>query len=88
LGSISKRGNVHLRMLLVQRGRAVLYSADCTLVAGRPLDALRKWAPQVRARIGRNKAAVAVANKLARILWATCYRQRDYEFRPSPAVSV
>jgi len=46
------------------------------------LDALRDWALKVRARSGHNKAAVAVANKLARVVWASWYRQRDFEFRP------
>ena len=49
--------------------------------AGRPLDALRSWGIRVRAKAGHNKAAVAIANKLARIIWATWRRQRDFEFR-------
>jgi transposase len=81
LGSISKRGDRYLRMLLVHGGRAVLYSAEAALRAGRPLDALREWAIRVRARVGHNKAAVAVANKLARLVWASWYRERDFEFR-------
>jgi transposase len=79
LGSISKRGDRYLRMLLVHGARAVLYSADAAARAGRPLDALRAWGIRVRARTGHNKAAVA--NKLARILWATWRRERDFEFR-------
>jgi transposase len=81
LGSISKQGDRYLRMLLVHGGRAVLYSADAAQRAGRPLDALREWRIRVRARVGHNKAAVAVANKLARLVWATWYRERDFEFR-------
>jgi transposase len=87
LGGISKRGDVYLRMLLVHGGRAVLYSARAAERAGRPLDALRDWALKVRARSGHNKAAVAVANKLARVVWASWYRQRDFEFRP-PALAA
>ena len=82
LGSISKRGDRYLRMLLVHGARAVLYSADCAVRAGRPLDALCAWGIRVRARAGHNKAAVGIANKLARIIWASWRRQRDYEFRP------
>jgi transposase len=81
LGSISKRGDSYLRMLLVHGARAVLYSANAAQRAGRPLDALRAWGLQVRGRSGHNKAAVAVANKLARIVWASWQRQRDFEFR-------
>jgi transposase len=88
LGSISKRGDGYLRMLLIHGGRAVLYSADAAARAGRPLDALRAWGLRVRSRSGHNKAAVAVANKLARILWATWRRQRDFEFRPPTYAAV
>jgi transposase len=82
LGSISKRGDGYLRMLLVHGARAVLYSGAMAARAGRPLDALRAWGLRVRDKCGHNKAAVAVANKLARILWATWRYQRDFEFRP------
>jgi transposase len=88
LGSISKRGDGYLRMLLVHGARAVLYSADAAVRAGRPLDALRAWGLRVRARTGHNKAAVAIANKLARIIWASWRRQRDFEFRPPLAVAA
>jgi transposase len=81
LGSISKRGDSYLRRLLVNGGRAVLYSANMAQRAGRPLDALRDWGLRLRARVGHNKAAVAVANKLARLIWATWYQGRDFEFR-------
>jgi transposase len=85
LGSISKRGDGYLRMLLVHGGRAVLYSATTAARAGRPLDALRAWGLRIQDKSGHNKAAVAVANKLARILWATWRRERDFEFRlPRP----
>lgn len=82
LGSISKRGDGYLRILLVHGARAVLYSGVMAARAGRPLDALRAWGLRVRDKCGHNKAAVAVANKLARILWATWRYQRDFEFRP------
>jgi transposase len=88
LGRISKRGDGYLRMLLVHGARAVLYSGDAAQRAGRPLDALRDWGLQVRARAGHNKAAVAVANKLARILWATWSREHDFEFRSPRPLAV
>jgi hypothetical protein len=37
---------------------------------GRALDRFHAWALEVASRRGHNKAAVAVANKLARRLWA------------------
>jgi transposase len=88
LGSISKRGDGYLRMLLVHGARAVLYSADAAVRAGRPLDALRAWGIRVRARTTHNKAAVAIANKLARIIWASWRRQRDFEFRSPQAIAA
>ena len=81
LGAISKRGDGYLRMLLVHGGRAVLRSADAAARAGRPLDALRNLGLRVRARNGHNKAAVAVANKLARIVWASWRHEQVFEFR-------
>jgi hypothetical protein len=36
------------------------------------------WAHKVVARRGKHKAAIAVANKLARIAWTLLYYQRDY----------
>jgi transposase len=81
LGSISKRGDGYLRKLLVFGARAVLRSANSAKRAGRPLDALRAWALRVEARTCHNKAAIALANKLARIVWATWYRQQDFQLR-------
>lgn len=88
LGAISKRGDGYLRSLLVHGGRAVLYSGDATQRAGRPLDALRAWGLRVRDRSGHNKAAVAIANKMARIVWATWRYEKDFEFRPPRALAA
>jgi transposase len=70
LGRITRRGDPYLRTLLVHGGRAVLRSATVRQRAGRELDPLQAWALSVQQRQGHNKAAVAVANKLARRLWA------------------
>jgi len=77
LGRITKRGDRYLRTLLVHGARAVL------LHAGRHQDAKSRWAVQLRARRGFNKAIVALAAKHARILWAMLARAEAY--RP-PAV--
>jgi transposase len=61
---ISKRGDKYLRMLMVHGGRAVLRHA-----AGKS-DPLSLWVLQVARRRGPNRAAVALANKNARRLWA------------------
>ncbi len=66
MGAISKRGDTYLRMLLIHGARAVLCHAKKAAHPGR----LRDWALQVERRRGHNKAAVALANKLARVAWA------------------
>ena len=64
LGHITRQGDVYLRTLFVQGAKALLAVAD------RRKDHLSQWALAVRARRGYGKAAVAVAAKLARIVWA------------------
>ena len=68
-------------MLLVHGARAVVFTANAAQRSGRSLDALRQWAYKQRSRLGHNKAVIAVANKLARIVWASWSRERDYDFR-------
>ena len=70
LGKITKRGDGYVRTLLIHGGRSVLRSALMRRRAGRDLDGLQAWALDLQQRQGHNKAAVAVANKLARRLWA------------------
>jgi transposase len=79
LGGISKRGDVYLRTLLVHGARAVLLAAHRAERSGRPLDRLRPWARQCEQQRGHNKATVALANRLARILWATWKYQRPFD---------
>jgi len=83
VGRISKRGDVHLRWLLAQGGRAVLRVALRTAPERR--TRLQQWALELATRRGRNKAAIAVANKLARIVWAVW--QRDEVFHAAPAAA-
>ncbi len=71
LGRISKRGDRYLRMLLTHGARSLLRAATVAQRCGRPLDPLRTWALGVQARNHRNKAVCALANKLARICYAT-----------------
>jgi transposase len=66
LGAISKRGDPYLRMLLIHGARAVLCHAPR---AAHPVR-LQQWALALQRTRGHNKAAVALANKLARIAWA------------------
>jgi transposase len=79
LGSISKRGDSYLRTLLIHGARSVLHHAR-TLHP----DRFRNWAHHMGETHVHNKAAIAVANKLARIVWAVWSRQQPYaQARPA-----
>lgn len=71
LGGISKRGDRYVRMLLAHGARAVLLRAGQLQRADKPLNALQRWALALKARSNHNKATCALANKIARIAWAT-----------------
>ena len=72
LMGISKRGNQHLRSLLVHGARAVVRTApDKT-------DLNNQWVNQLRERRGFNRATIAVANKNARIIWAVLRTGEPY----------
>jgi transposase len=77
LGAITKRGNTYVRMLLIHGARSALRAGTVT----RHPDDLRVWARALAARKGHNVAAVALANKLARVCWRVWYDQRPFERR-------
>jgi transposase len=79
LGRITKRGDPYLRTLLIHGARSVLHHAKRS---AKP-DRLRAWALERERERGHNKAAVAVANKMARILWAVSVRGEDYRRTPA-----
>jgi transposase len=72
LGEISKQGDPYLRMLLIHGARAALLSARRAQNAGKSLTHLQAWALERSRLVHHNKAAVALANKMARIIWAVC----------------
>ncbi len=72
LGSITKQGNAYLRALLVQ-------SASTILRIGDPTDPLRQWGHTILERRGRKIAVVAVARRLAGILWAIWRKGTTYD---------
>jgi len=80
LGRISKRGDRYLRMLLTH---GVLRAASAAAQAGRTVDDLRSWALAVQGRSNHNKATCALANKLARICYATLRDGQRYG-QPAP----
>jgi transposase len=80
LGSISKRGDTYLRTLLVHGARSVLHAARRNAP-----DRLRAWALDRQAARGHNKAAIALANKLARIAWAVWKHDQPFQSAPQAA---
>jgi transposase len=78
---ISKRGDTYLRTLLIHGARAVIRVAPAKR---KPDD----WINRLIGRRNKNIAAVAVANRNARIAWALLTRKEDYkppEIRHLPA---
>jgi transposase len=71
---ISKRGDTYLRTLLIHGARSIIYHA------GEKVDPTCRWLNAVVSRRNKNVAAVALANKNARIVWALL--THDREFRP------
>jgi hypothetical protein len=69
---ISKRGNSYLRRLLVQGARAVLQQS------AKQSSGLSAWLAQLTTRVHSNVAAVALANKLARMAWAVLAKNELY----------
>ena len=70
LGRITKRGDDYLRTLLIQGAKSAVMSAQ------KRDDPISKWLQNLVARVGWQKACVAMANKNARILWAVMTREQ------------
>jgi len=70
---ISKRGDAHLRSILIHGARSVIRTASLKD------DRLSQWVTSLAERRHPNVAAVALANKTARIAWAMLRNGTDYE---------
>lgn len=73
LGRITKRGDDYFRTLLIQGAKAAVMGAD------KRDDPISQWLAQLTARVGWQKACVAMANKNARILWAIMTREKGLD---------
>lgn len=69
---ISKRGDRYIRTLLIHGARSVVRYAE------KKTDSRSRWINGIKARRGANAAAVALANKNARILWALLSKGEAY----------
>lgn len=78
LGRITKQGDVYLRTLLIHGTRAVLGAL------GTKNDRLSQWIRSLIERRGYRKAAVALAAKHARMIWAILAKGDPYR-HPSAA---
>lgn len=66
---ISKRGDTYLRTLLIHGARSVLYRAKSP----------GAWLAQISQRRPPNVVIVALANKIARTIWAVLAHERAYD---------
>ncbi|MGB5470503.1 MAG: IS110 family transposase [Woeseiaceae bacterium] len=78
LYGISKRGDVYLRTQMIHGARAVVSQAK------HRDDPLSRWVTDIAKRRHPNVAAVALANKTARMAWAMLQDDTDYD----PALAV
>lgn len=75
MGSITKRGNSALRRLLIHGARSVLNWCD------NKEDDLSCWLKNIKKRLPGNKAVVALANKLARIVWSVLVKKEVFNVK-------
>lgn len=78
---ISKRGDTYLRTLLIHGARSVIHHA------GTQPDACG-WAGALTKRRNKNVAAVALANKNARIAWALLVHEQRYDADYKPVAPM
>jgi len=76
---ISKRGDVYLRTLMIHGARSVVARA------AHKDDRLSRWVTNIANKKHPNVAAVALANKTARMAWAMLRNETDYD--PDFAIS-
>ncbi|AIN62367.1 IS110 family transposase [Providencia stuartii] len=79
LGRISKRGDVYIRTLLIHGARSVIVARKHKLLPG-------SWLSRLLTRRNKNVAAVALANKNARMLWVLL--TTDKEFSPDQTIGA
>lgn len=81
LGKISKRGDCYVRTLLIHGARSFVNVCD------KKTDNLSLWVTDKKHRCGYNKAAVALANKNARIAWAMLTTGESYRVQQEAIVA-
>jgi len=80
MGRISKQGDPYLRTLFIHGARSALTAAQSQQSKGRELSYLQDWGVGKSADLRHsNQAAVALANKMARIAWAVWKHERRFD---------
>ena len=74
LGSISRRGNAELRSLLTLCANSMLVTST------KKTDKLSRWAQKLCVTKNRNVVKIAIANKLARIVWSLLAFDEQYDY--------
>lgn len=83
LGRITKRGSRYLRMLFVQAAKVIMMRQH------RWADfSFGPWLTGAIGRMPRNKAAVALANKLARTAWSVLHHGTRFDAKQDPALEA
>ena len=82
MGCITKRGDRYLRKQLVHGARALVSRA------AKSNDPLSVWATKLRVIKPFNQVAVAVAHRLARLMWILLSRQERYQAMPNTQVNA
>lgn len=77
MGGITKRGDRYLRTLLVQGAHTAIRWAN------KRNDQHSLWIKQLVVRLGRKKAAVAIAHKMIRLAWVLLQKQTVFRLTPS-----
>lgn len=84
LGRISKRGSRYLRMLFVQAAKVIMMRPHSW-----PDFSFGEWLTRASERMHRNKVAVALANKLARMTWSILRHKTAFDApRDKAAIGV
>jgi transposase len=77
---ISKRGERYIRSLMIHGARSVVHVVNRKAVKDEnSLDPLEKWLFRLSKTKGTNRAAVALANKNARIVWALMAHKTEFD---------
>jgi len=74
LGRITKRGSTYLRMLFVQAANVIMMRPK-----NWPKFSFGPWLEEASQRMHRNRVAVALANKLARIAWSILRNGKNFD---------